>query len=128
MKHLDSAYQNFFRTKQGFPKFKSKRNKNSFTVPQHIKLKDNRIVVPKFKSGIKLNSFQGFNGQIKQCTFSKDCRNNYFVSILVETKIEPYKPTGKYIGIDLGIKELIIDSNGTKHENPRNTKKHDNIS
>lgn len=126
LKNLDCAFQNFFKMKQGFPKFKSKRKNNSFSVPQAIKLVGDKISVNKFREGIKLLGFGGLVGNIKQCTFSKDCRNNYFVSIVVSTEIELYQPTGKVIGLDLGIKDLVIDSEGTKQPNRRYTKKYEN--
>ena len=88
-------------------------------------MNDGRIFVPKFKYGIKLIEHRPFKGNIKQCTFSKDCRNKYFVSILVETYIEPLKPTNKSVGIDLGIKDFVITSDGKKYVNPRYTKKYE---
>jgi putative transposase len=53
LRSLDTAYLNFFRGNTKFPRFKSRKRKNSFTVPQHTKLVDGKIQVPKFKEGIK---------------------------------------------------------------------------
>ena len=85
LKSLDGAYQNFFKFKKGFPKFKSKHKKNSFCVPQFVRLDGNTLFIPKFKDGIKLILNRTFNGTIKQCTISKTPTNEFFVSILVET-------------------------------------------
>ena len=52
---LDTAYVNFFRGNAKFPRFKSKHNKNTFTVPQFVTVVDGRLFIPKFKNGIKIN-------------------------------------------------------------------------
>ena len=125
LKNLEAAYLNFFRGNAEFPSFKSKRSKNSFRVPQHITVEDNKIFVPKFNDGIKLIKHREFKGEIRQCTFSRDCRNQYFVSILVAAIHEPYVQTGKSVGIDLGIKDFAITSDGTKYKNYRYTKRYE---
>src|SRR5690554_3095868 len=125
LKNLEAAYLNFFRGNSEFPSFKSKRSKNSFRVPQHITVEDGRIRVPKFNDGIKLIKHREFKGEIRQCTFSRDCRNQYFVSILVATTHEQYPQTGKAVGIDLGIKDFAITSDGIKYRNHRYTKRYE---
>ena len=85
LKSLDGAYQNFFKYKKGFPKFKSKKSKNSFSVPQSVSIKDNTLIIPKFRDGVKLIKHRDFEGKIKSCTISKTPTNEYFVSILVDT-------------------------------------------
>jgi len=122
LKCLDGAYQNFFKFKKGFPSFKSKHNKNSFSVPQSVKLIDGKLVIPKFKNPINLILSKSFKGKIKSCTISKTPTNEYFVSILVETEHIKYEKTGKSIGIDLGIKDFVITSEGYKYKNNRYTK------
>ena len=122
LKHLETSYKNFFKFKKGFPKFKSKRNRNSFTVPQSVKLINCKLVIPKFKDPINLILSRSFNGIIKQCTISKTSTNKYFVSILVETEHIKYEKTGKSIGIDLGIKDFVITSDGYKYKNNRYTR------
>jgi len=122
LKCLDGAYQNFFKFKKGFPKFKSKHNKNSFTVPQFVKVIDDYINIPKFKNGIKMIKHRDFKGDIRSCTISKTATNEYFVSILVETTHNVLPKTGKSVGIDLGIKDFVITSNGYKYKNNRYTK------
>lgn len=53
---LDTAYKNFFQKRSKLPHFKSKRSKNSFTVPQHAHIADNRLFLTKFKEGIKVQN------------------------------------------------------------------------
>jgi putative transposase len=118
-KNLETSYGNFFRTKKGFPKFKKKDGKNSFNIPQHIKLEKNKIFIPKFKDGIKIKLHRQIKGNIKSATFSKTSTGKYFVSILSEEKIKAKPKTNKEIGLDLGIKDFAILSNGKKYSNPK---------
>ena len=122
LKNLETAYKNFFRFKKGFPKFKSKHYRNSFKVPQFVKLENNKLRIPKFKDPIDLILSRRFTGVIKQCTLSKTPTNEYFVSILVETTHKIIPKTGKHIGIDLGIKDFVITSDGYKYKNNSYTK------
>jgi putative transposase len=117
LKSLDGAYQNFFKYKKGFPRFKSKHDKNSFTVPQFVKLDGNKLKIPKFKYPIKVIIDRKFKGLIKSCNISKTTTNEYFVSILVETEHTILPKTGKTIGIDLGLKDFLITSEGYKYKN-----------
>ena len=128
IKHLDIAYTSFFKGIGKFPKYKSKsKSKKSFNIPQGVEIINDRLCIPKFKKGIKLVQHRNFEGTIKQATISKTPTGKYFASILVETIaiILPKKPITKSntIGIDLGIKEFLITSLGTKIENPRFLKK-----
>jgi putative transposase len=122
LKNLDGAYNGFFKKRTKFPKFKSKHTKNSFTVPQSVKLINGKLNIPKFKDPIDLILSRSFNGIIKQCTISKTPTNEYFVSILVETTHSVVPKTGKSIGIDLGIKDFVITSDGYKYKNNRHIK------
>ena len=122
LKNLETAYKNFFRFKKGFPRFKSKHNRNSFCVPQSVKLINGKLHIPKFKEPIDLILSRSFIGTIKQATISKTPTNEYFVSILVETEHVKYEKTGKSVGIDLGIKDFVITSEGYKYKNNRYSK------
>ena len=86
---LDTAYVNFFRGNAKFPRFKSRKKKNSFTVPQSAKLKNGRFYAPKFKEGIKVNVHREVKGEIGKCTLSKTPTGKYFVSILSEEQYQP---------------------------------------
>lgn len=127
--NLDQAYTRFFREKNGFPKFKSKHNRQSCQFPQKSKVdfENNKLYVMKFREGIKCKFHRHFEGTIKTVTISKTKTDKYFVSILVEETIsEPKKENpaiNKAIGIDLGIKEFAVCSNGKRFENPKHLKK-----
>lgn len=84
--NLDTAYTNFFKGKAEFPKFKSKnKSTKSFNIPQNIEIKEDKLCIPKFKKGIKINQHRTFNGIIKQCVISCTPTGKYFASILVES-------------------------------------------
>ncbi len=125
LKCLDSAYVNFFAGRAKFPRFKSKKNKNTFTVPQFAKLEADRFYAPKFKEGIKMNVHREVKGEIGKCTLSKTPTGKYFVSILSEEQYKPKEKTGKTCGIDLGIKDFAITSDGIKFKNNKYTKKYE---
>lgn len=126
--NLQTAYKNFFVKQNKFPKYKSKRNKQSYTTNNqngniHFSNDNKYIVLPKIK-GVKIVKHRDIKGIIKSVTISKNCANQYFVSILTECE-EPQKLSNNenMIGIDLGIKEFAILSNGEKIENPKFLKK-----
>ena len=80
------------------------------------------MVIPKFKNPIDLILSRSFTGKIKSCSITKTPTNEYFVSILVETTHTPSPKTGKSVGVDLGIKDFVITSDGYKYKNNRYTK------
>ena len=122
---LDTAYVNFFRGNAKFPRFKSRKKKNSFTVPQFAKLEDGRFFAPKFKEGIKVNVHREVKGKIGKCTLSKTPTGKYFVSILSEEKYHPKEKTGAVCGIDLGLKDFAITSDVIKFKNNKYTKQYE---
>ena len=129
--NMDSAYQKFFKEHAGFPKFKSKRNnKKSYSTSItnnniEVSFENGKVKLPKLK-WIKAKIHREFTGQIKSATISQVPSGKYFVSILVETECTPMESTGRMIGIDLGIKDLLITSDGEKFDNIRTTKKYEN--
>lgn len=125
--NLDKAYKNFFRDKSvGFPKFKKRTNTNNYTTNNQngtVYIKNNHIKVPKLKSMIKIEQHSQFNGLIKSATISQVPSGKYFVSILVDTEIVQLPKTDNKIGVDLGIKEFAITSDGDFFGNPKHLKK-----
>lgn len=128
--NMDNAYQKFFKEHAGYPKFKSKKNnKKSYTTNItgnniEVSFDKNRIKLPKLK-WVKAKLHREFVGRIKSATISQVPSGKYFVSILVETEHIPIKSTGSMIGVDLGIKDLLITSDGEKIDNIRTTKKYE---
>lgn len=121
--NMDTAFTNFFKGSANFPNFKNRNKTQSFKIPQNIIINKEKLFIPKFREGIKTVIHRPIKGIIKQATIVKTPSNKYFVSILCETGIDANKKfeikTETTIGIDLGIKTLIVTSNGNLFENPK---------
>lgn len=127
--NADKAFRDFFKGSKGFPKFKKKKNQDvKAYFPKNNKtdwtLERHRVKIPTI-GWIRLKEF-GYiptNSIVKSGTVSQKA-NRYYVSILVEendTKVS--KPTNEGIGIDLGLKDFAICSNGNKFKNINKTSK-----
>ena len=128
--NLDKAYKNFFRDKSvGFPKFKSKKtNRFSYTTNNQngtISVEGSFVKIPKLKSKIKIVLHRQFKGLIKSATISKTPSNQYYISILVDTENIQLPKNGNSVGIDLGLKEFAVCSNGDRFDNPKNLRKYE---
>lgn len=120
---LDTAYSNFFKGRADFPKFKKKSNRGSFNVPQNVIIENDLLIIPKFKEGIKIKLHRNLVGNVKQATVSFTPTGKYFVSILCDTGEDvPSKPKiteEDSIGVDLGIKDFLVTSEGEVIGNPK---------
>ena len=126
IRSLETAYNNFFKKRTKFPKFKSKHSKNSFTVPQSVSVVDNRLFIYKFKEGIKCRVHREIKGKIGKVTITKTPSGKYFVSVFTEEEYTtPIKKTGKSIGVDMGLKNLLITSEGETFNNNRYTRRYE---
>ena len=133
--NMNNAYRRFFEKHASFPKFKSKRNsRKSYTtncvhrknkVPSiEICSESGEIKLPKLK-WIKAKISLTFEGKIKSATVSQMPSGKYFVSILVEEEQRELPKSEKFVGIDLGIKDLVITSDGEKFDNLKLIKKYE---
>ena len=128
--NMDSAYQKFFKEHASYPKFKSKKNhKKSYTTNFtngniEVDFENNKIKLPKLK-WVKAKLHREFVWQIKSATISQVPSGKYYVSILVETEHTSMESTGCMVGIDLGIKDLLITSDGKKYDNQKLIKKYE---
>ena len=126
--NLNTAYRNFFRNKSnGFPKFKSKKTNNfSYTNNNQkgtVYIENGCIKLPKLKSPVKIRQHRSFEGVIKSCTISKAPSGKYHISILVETEIQKLPASDMRVGIDVGIKDFAVLSNGESYKNPKHLRK-----
>ena len=127
IRNLDTAYKNFFRAPHavGFPKFKSRKSKQSFQCPQHcnVDFVKGTITIPKAKD-IPAVLHRRFKGTVKTVTVSMTPSGRYFVSVLVDTTIQELPASAiqgdTALGIDLGIKSLAVCSDGRTFDNPKN--------
>ena len=116
----NSAFKAFFKKQNAFPKYKSKKNDQSYTTNNQGSVKfstnDRYISIPKC-SRIRIKKHRDFYGEIKSITVSKTTDEKYYISLLVEEETESINLMDNAIGLDLGIKDLIVDSNGNKYKN-----------
>lgn len=130
LRNLDTAYTNFFRNTKavGFPRFKSRKDRQSFLCPQHCRVdfKKETITIPKAKD-IPAVLHRNFKGTVKTVTVSMTPSGKYFASVLVDTAIQVLPPirvqVDTALGIDLGIKSLAVCSDGRTFDNPKNLQK-----
>ena len=128
--NMDYAYQKFFKEHAGYPKFKSKHNNyKSYTTNFTngnivVNYKSGKIKLPKLKQ-VKAKLHRKFTGQIKSATVSQVPSGKYYVSILVETEHTSLPKAEKKTGLDLGIKNLCITSDGKIYKNPKIIRKYE---
>ncbi|MGD0610820.1 MAG: RNA-guided endonuclease TnpB family protein, partial [Anaerolineales bacterium] len=122
LRDLDTAYRNFFAGRGKFPKFKSRRARQSFGVPQRFTLdaEQGRLAIPKL-TPLKIVVHRPVRGTLKSVTISCSPSGRYFASILCEVEMQdpPSKRRGKELGLDLGLKSLVVTSQGEKIDPPQ---------
>ena len=128
VENLGKAYDRYYKHIGGKPKFKSKKNDiKSYTTKKvkgrkNIKLNKNTIVLPKIGE-VKINLHRPVEGTIKRVTVSKTPTDKYFVSICCDVDIRPLEKIDKKVGIDVGLKEFAICSDGYRVANPKHFRK-----
>ena len=138
IRQMLSAYDKFFKQHNGFPKFKSKKDKQSALFPYEAISKHNTfetrhisLTTPlkniKFRcSDLYFSRLQKYNKNIRSATLSKTKSGNFFLSILIEmedTELKKFEHTNEQVGIDLGVKDFVITSDGEVFENKHFFKK-----
>lgn len=126
LENLDRAFVSFFKGNADYPKYKSKKNKQSYQCKQGIKMTD-RLYLPRFVEGIKVVIDRTFIGDIKGATIIKTSTGKYYATLTVNDKKQITTPNsvidGKCIGVDLGVKSFCVLSDGSKVEHPNYYKK-----
>lgn len=121
IQNLDNAYKRFFKKLGKHPSFKSKYDKQSFSVPQSFKIKDNQLSIPKLKN-IKIIITKDIT-DIHSITISKTKTGKYYASVLYDDSLTvptlPVQEKDKALGIDLGLKHFATLSSGETMENPK---------
>lgn len=134
------AYDNFFKHHKGFPKFKTKKSKQSAafpleTISKRNTFNDKKITLTQPLSNIRfrcsdlyLNWLQTYKDGIRFATLTKTKSGKYFLTICIDLpqeELTKFEHTGNRIGIDLGINDFVITSDGEKFENKRFFKSQD---
>lgn len=123
LKDLDIAYQKFFKEHSGYPKFKSKKDRHksyrTSCTNNNIRFENKHIKLPKLGL-VKVRDKQIPQGRILNATISQESNGQYYCSLCcTDVEFVQYEKTSQNIGIDLGIVDFAILSNGAKIENPR---------
>lgn len=127
LKDLDKAYKSFFRDNHGFPKFKSKKTHHfsyrTCLSHNNIRYCEKHIRLPKLGM-VKIRDKQKPDGRILNATITLEPSGRYYITLCCEVeKIKTFSKTGSAVGIDLGIKEFCVISNGEVVSNPKYLKK-----
>lgn len=128
IRNMDAAYTKFFREKKGFPKFKSKRGKQSFQFVDQVGIDfiNHKVKLPKI-GWVNFYKNREFVGKIGTVTISKSTTGKYYMSIVVDDGLDlPIKAPINHetsVGIDVGIKDFAVLSNGQVFENPKHLEK-----
>ncbi len=125
LRHLNKAFKNFFAGRTKYPKFKKKNNRQSAHYAANaFKWFEGKLTLAKMEQPLKIRWSRYFTGSPKSVTISQDPSNRYFVSFLVEEELEQFPPATAEIGIDLGIKDVMVTSTGLASGNPKHYQKY----
>lgn len=124
LKNLDDAFRKFFKGNCRFPKFKSKKGKQSFTVhAREIRFVGKRLIIPKFPSGLKFNRELPPIEKIQSVTVTKTPSGDYCAAIHGIFNKEALPLTGKSVGIDLGLTDFAVFSTGKRIKSEKHFKR-----
>ena len=126
--NLGVAFGNFFDGRAMYPTFKGRQGKQSIQYPQNVKVLSNcEIKFPGKLGTINAKIHRDIEGKVKTVTVSKNPDGRYFASMLVDDEVATPESSseGKVIGIDLGLTDFVVTSDGSKYQHPRATKKHE---
>lgn len=121
--NLGKAFDKFYKKLSRFPRFKSKKNFNDcFAIPANTKVDFDKgtVTIPKFKEGIKCIFHRSFEGTVSSSSVRREANGDYYINITVNTEDKVITPVSdEVLGIDLGLKDFLADSDGEKIDNPR---------
>ena len=119
LRNLDIAYRNFFRGNAKFPRFHKKSNDQCVKIPQHFSIKDGMLRIPKCKTGIDIRVHRELPEKRIALFISKTASGKYYASFLCDVEMAALPPSDKKIGIDLGLKHIVVSSEGWKVSAPK---------
>lgn len=115
LRHQDIAFSCFFAKKSKYPNFKKKGNRQSFELTKSaFTIKNGQVFIAKSKIPLNIKWSRSLESEPSSITISKDCADRYFISFCCEVEIEPLQKLEKTIGVDLGLKDFAIISDGQK--------------
>jgi putative transposase len=125
LRHQQTAFKNFFEGRARYPNFKSKRHRQSAEFTRSaFKYRDGQLFLAKCKEPLQVRWSRELPSEPTTVTVTKESAGRYFVSCLCEFDPETLPVTPKVVGIDLGLKDLFVTSDGHRTGNPRHTAKY----
>lgn len=127
LKHLEKGFKSFFKSGFGYPKFKNKHARQSAHYMSNAFKWDagtKSLTLAKMKQPLKIKWSRSFTGTPSSLSISRNKAGHYFVSILVKEETKSLPVTSKTIGVDVGVSNLAVCSDGVIFNNPRLTKKY----
>ena len=122
LRNLSDSFDRFFKKQTQFPRFKSKKTPvQSYTTKAtngNIAVLEDRLKLPKLGM-VRFAKSREVEGRILNATIRLNPTGKYFVSLLVETEMNTIQKTGSFVGVDVGLKDFAILSDGTTYENPK---------
>jgi len=125
LRDLDKAFTNFFQKKAEYPTFKKRNSKQSVRYNKSaFTFRDGVVKIAKNKKPLKIKWSRKMKGTPSSVTVSKDFSGRYFASFQTEEEVKELKKIKKSIGIDVGLKDLCVTSDGDKTSSPKYFKKY----
>ena len=118
LRHLQTAFTNFFEKRAGYPRFKSrKKSRLGLTYSSSgFRFKEDGLYIARLKEPLTVVWSRDFDkNNISTVTITKDAAGRWFVSCLGEVCVEQRRMTGNTVGIDLGVKDTLVLSTGEKY-------------
>jgi putative transposase len=126
LRDLDKAFTNFFSKRARYPSFKKKNSRQSVRyVKSGFTFSDGILRIAKNKDPLEIRWSRKFSGEPTSVTISKDCSGRYFVSFAIEEPVQNLPKLDNAIGIDVGIKDVFVTSDGCKSGSPQYTRKYE---
>lgn len=122
LKNVADAYSRFFKKQNSAPRFKSKKNNVQSYTTKHtngnIAIVGNKVKLPKLGL-VRFAKSREVDGRVLSATIRRNPSGKYFLSVFVETDVQPLEKTGSSVGIDVGLKDFAILSDGIVYKNPK---------
>lgn len=120
LRNLDTAYQNFFQKRAKYPGFKSKHGPQSARyTTSGFRMKPDGLWLAKMTAPLDMKWSRKIKGEVSSVAISKDSAGRYFASLLSTEEVELLPVNQQKIGIDLGLKDALITSDGQTVPNPK---------
>ena len=126
LRDQQEAFKNFWAGRAKYPKFKKRNARQSIRLTKAaFSVKGGQLFIAKSKEPLNIRWSRELPSEPSSITISKDCAGRYFVSMLCEFEAKPMPISKNTVGIDLGLNDLFVTSDGKKSGNPRHTKRYE---